>query len=257
MNILSAIRPALATGPSDRSVTSDRASVARTACCAAALLALAWPAHAGLPLWTEDAGVLDAGACEFEAAAISAREEGISALEHGLGLACGVGSGAQLGASFSRASALGFSAQGLGLGGKINVWKGADGAAGVLTAASGWAKGGGTGWEHVSLDLGLAFSLPLNDRWTTHLNLGHSRDTVAEQSATTWAAALEHSGYVFAAHTLQPVVELFGDDHGSTWWSTGLRLTVLPERLWMGVSYGRAFDSGSARLATLSLKLAF
>lgn len=222
-----------------------------------AILLAAAPAQAGLPLWTEDAGVLDAGACEFEAAAVSLREDSISALEHGVGLACGVGSNAQLGVNFARVGALGVSAQALGLGGKLTVWKGADGAAGVLTAGSTWAKGGGSGWEHVSLDLGLAFSLPLNDRWTTHLNLGYSRDMVGKETSSGWAAALEHSGYKFAAHTLQPAVEIFGDDSGSTWWSTGLRVTVLPERLWMGVSYGRSFDDSNARLASLSLKLAF
>ena len=219
------------------------------------LLTSAGVAQAGAPLLSEDAGVLEAGSCELEAATTSFAEPDVSGREHGLAVGCGAGHGWQWGVALARASAAGDSARGFALGGKVSLWEG-DGAALALAPALSWGDDG-QGWRQLAQDVNLAYSLTWTDTTTLHLNLGHSRDREADQRSTTWALALEHAGWRVGDVTLAPMGDIAGDDRGAPWWNLGLRATVLEDRLWVGLSYARQMDPARARQATLSVKLAF
>jgi hypothetical protein len=213
-------------------------------------------AQAGLPLLAEDASVLAPRDCEFEAGALSESTGDASALEQVLNLSCGVGFGSQLGLAVGRLKDADMRTGQRALGGKVSLWQGEDGAGAALAAAAVWEHSDGR-WRQSALSLIAAYSRPLPSDVTLHLNLGHRQDRVDSEASTTWAAALEHEGFALGALTLAPMAELFGSDRSAPWWNAGLRLTLLPEQLWLGLSYGRQINPERARLATASLKLAF
>jgi hypothetical protein len=226
----------------------------------AALLASVLPqaAHAGRPLQTEDAGVLDRAACEVEGFTARASAFGTALRENSLQLGCGVGASTQVAAAVARAKAEGASARGFELNGKTRLWQGAaakdsEPPALTLAYAIGWARASGDKTRHAATALNLAYSRPLGDEWTTHANLGHARDEIAKSRATTWGLALEHAGFGAVA----PMAELFGDDRDAPWWNLGLRVTALPEKVFIDASYGRQIVSGKPTLWSVGFKVAF
>lgn len=224
--------------------------LAATPCLLAAL-----PAQAGRPLQAEDAGILEARQCELEGAWARLREPTLPrATERGLQLACGIGWNSQLALAYSRASVAGISGQGLRLGGKTELFRTADQDATTVVLAWGInsTKVADAGWEHAATDLNAVASTPLGAT-TLHLNLGHERDAQARAGTTTWAIALEHEGVGGVA----PMGELFGDDRGAPWWNLGLRWSVVPEKAFLDLSYGRQIVGGRPALLTAGFKLVF
>jgi hypothetical protein len=226
----------------------------------AALLGSLLPpaAHAGRPLQTEDAGVLERAACEVEGFTARASAFGASVRETSLQLGCGVGASTQLAVAVAHAKEEGISARGFELNGKTALWQGAaakddEAAALTLAYALGWSRVSGDTWRHAATDLNLAYSHPLGAELTAHANLGHARDEITKTRATTWGLALEHAGFGAVA----PMAEFFGDDHGAPWWNLGLRVTALPERLFIDASYGRQIASGRPTLWSVGFKAAF
>jgi len=225
---------------------------------AALLGSLAPAAQAGRPLQTEDAGVLDSGACEVEGATGSLKVGGASARDSALQLSCGVGAWTQLALAVSRATADGASARGVEVNGKTELWKGKpvkEDQAAALTLAYAVASVNVTGgtWRHAATDLNLVYSRPLAGDLTLHTNLGHSRDEISKTGSTTWGLALEHAGFGAVA----PMAEVFGDDREAAWWNLGLRFTAIPEKLFIDASYGRQMTDGAPTLWTVGFKLAF
>lgn len=223
-----------------------------------ALLALSAPAHAGRPLQTDDAGVLEAGACEVEGAHLRTRTAGERESESTLGLGCGLGWRSQLGMALARARADGLSATGAQLGGKTALWQstGDAGAAVSLAWSLGWTRGAGEGWAHTGRAAALVASVPAGPG-TVHLNLGHAREPQAHTVATTWGAAFEHPGASLAGVHWAPMAELFGDDRGARWWNLALRATLVAERVFLDLSYSRQSGGDRADLLTAGFKLAF
>jgi len=225
---------------------------------AALLGSLVAPAHAGRPLQTDDAGVLDRGACEVEGATASLKVSGVSARDSSLQLSCGVGASTQLALAASHASADGSSANGIEFNGKTELWKGKpvkDDQAAALTL--GYAvtsvKVTGDSWRHAATDLNLIYSRPLAGDLTLHTNLGHSRDEFSNTGSTTWGLAFEHAGFGAWA----PMTELFGDDREAAWWNLGLRFTAVPDKFFVDASYGRQMTGGAPTLWTVGFKVAF
>jgi hypothetical protein len=215
-------------------------------------------AHAGRPLQTEDAGVLDRADCEVEGFTARASAFGASVRENALQLGCGVGASTQLAVAVAQAKEAGISARGFELNGKTRLWQGAAAKVGeppelALAYALGWARVSGDKTRHAATELNLAYSRPFGAEWTVHANLGHARDEIAKVRATTWGAALEHAGF----GTVAPMAELFGDDRNAPWWNLGLRLTAMPDRLFIDASYGRQMASGRPRLWSVGFKAAF
>jgi hypothetical protein len=94
-------------------------------------------ATAGRPLQTEDAGVLDRGACEIEGFRARATAEGISARETRLQAGCGVGFGSQVALAVSSTRVDAERERGLSLVGKTGLWKAPGDDAPALTFAWG------------------------------------------------------------------------------------------------------------------------
>lgn len=221
------------------------------ALCAGTLQCL--PAHAGRPLQTDDAGVVEHGDCEVEAAWTRQRlAPGLRSNEASLQLGCGVGWGSQIDLGLATARSAGTRETGLALGGKTGLWKSAaeEGAA----LALGWevtgSKASQGALHHTSTSLTLIGSLPVADTLTLHANLGHARDETEHRRSTTWGLALEHAGLGDAARWA-PVAEVYGDDRERPWWNLGLRYSVVAEKFVVDLAYGRQF--GSARPSALTL----
>lgn len=219
---------------------------------------LSTPAQAGRPLQTEDAGVLDPGACEIEGAHLRTTLAGQRETEATLGLGCGLGWRSQLGIGLSRARVDGSSATGGQLGGKTALWQGEgeDGVALTLAWSLGWDRGADGRWTHSSQALNAVASVPAGPG-SVHLNMGHARDRVADAVSTTWGLAYEHEGVALGTVHWAPMAELFGDDRGSRWVNLALRATVVAERVFLDLSVGRQLGGDKARLVTVGFKLAF
>jgi hypothetical protein len=225
---------------------------------AAACASLAAPAHAGRPLQTEDAGVLESGACEVEGFSARATAAGATAREHSLQFGCGVGARTQLAIAIARGTDASASSRAVEVNGKTAVWQGvaaSDGEAPALTLAYAlaWVRQSGDASRHAATDLNLAYSRALGGELMLHANLGHARDELARSRSTPWGLAIEHAGFGAWA----PMAELFGDDRDAAWWSLGLRVTAMPEKLFVDASYGRQFASGRPTLWSVGFKLAF
>lgn len=219
--------------------------------------AVTLPAHAGRPLQTDDAGVLDRRACELEGYTARLTAAGATARDLVLQAGCGVGAGTQLAVALSRASAEGERVRGIALNGKTRLWQGEAqaGEAPALTLgyAAVWDRSSGQGWRHAGVDAKLLYTRALAAHLMVHANLGHARDAAGGRSATTWGLAFEHAGF----GGLAPMAELFGDDREAPWWNLGLRWTVAPEALFIDVSHGRQVAPGTPRLTTLGMKFSF
>lgn len=233
-----------------------RLSPARSCWLLACALAAAGAAHAGRPLQTEDAGVIDAGGCEIEGVHERLRVSGETARDTSLAFNCGVGWRSQLGLAGSRSSAEGTTTRGIALGGKTRLWSaGDDGPALALGWSLGWARQDGS-WRHAEDQARLAWSMPAGPG-TLHLNLGHARDRLERTSAALWAVAWEHGGVAAGGITLAPMAEVYGDDRGGHAWNVALRATLVPDRLYIDGSYGRQNGSTHARLVTVGFKVTF
>jgi len=236
--------------------TPVEAPLARMTLLVLTTLGLCTAVQAGLPLQTEDAGLLGRGHCEAELANLSVRDDGSSARETGLALDCGVTKGSQIGLGWATVHAGSEGGDIVSLGGKTGLWQ-HDEAALALTWRLGWERESGQGWQHTGYELNLVHSAPLAGGLTLHANLLHASDRLADERSTGWALALEHEGGGLGGVQVAPMAEVFGDDRGAPWWNAAVRFTLVPDLWFVGLSYGRQVDSGRARLATASVKLAF
>ncbi len=216
------------------------------------------PVHAGLPLHTDDAGVLAAGNCELEATAMRLSATDARTTDTSLQLGCGVGWHSAI--TLARASDHGADAPVWTLGGKSSLWQG-DGPPEHAAALSlAWtlqqARLPGSGWRHAGTGLNLIASVPLAGSLTLHANLGHARDEPARQGTTTWGLAIEQTG-PGGAPRWAPMAEVYGDDRQRPWWNLGLRVALVPERHFVVVGYGRQFSRARPGALTLGLKTTF
>jgi hypothetical protein len=224
------------------------------ACGAMVLLS---PAHAGRPLQTEDAGLLERGACELEGAGLRLSSDEGRATEIGLGLGCGIGFNSQLGLGASQSREVGQNTTGVDIGGKTGVWAGEGDAASEVAIA--WSLGAtreDSHWRYSETSLNLVGSIPL-EPVTLHLNLGHAREVPSRIVSTTWGVAVEHDGFDIGELNWAPMAELFGDDRGDPWGNIAARFTLVPERFFVDVSWGRSLGESSEQLFTAGFKLAF
>lgn len=218
------------------------------------LAAAATAAHAGRPLATEDADVLDAGSCELEGFA-SRLDERFPPASRGttLQVGCGIGWDTQAALGWSRARSAGESAHAWALGGKTAlVRRSGDGIG--LTLAWGLAAArppGGT-LEHEASLLNLVATREWSGGWLTHANLGWLRSESASASTTTWNLALERP----VGGGVDLMAELYGDDRTRPWVGVGARWAA-SERLGLNASYAVQDESPRPRLWTVGFKLVF
>ena len=217
------------------------------------------PSHAGPPLQTEDAGIIEARHCELESQSQRTRTAGQSSRADLIGLACGVGLNSQIGLVVGPAREDGTRSRTAQLGGKSRLWQGDAQRAPALVLA--WSiahqRESAGGWQHAASSIDLVATTPLGDASVVHLNLGHARDEAARQGATSWAAAVEHDGFAIGGLNWAPMAELYGDDRQPPWAGVALRTTLVAERLYLGLSYARQLSGDKPRLLTAGVKFAF
>ena len=229
--------------------------IARTTL-ALALSFAALGAHAGRPMATEDAGVLDRGACELESYVARATASGLpSARALSLQLGCGFGYDTQLAFAVAEAKAGGLKARTTTLLGKTALNAPANNTT-AFTLAWGlaWAKpdGGSNGHELTFLN-GVA-THPLSSSLKLHANLGWSRSQSAKASTTNWNLGLEKS----YASGIDAMAEIYATDRDDApWVQLAVRWAAIPDKLFVDGSWGLQTGSGSAKQMTVGLKVPF
>lgn len=219
------------------------------------LLEQTWAAR---PLQTEEAEPVRPGSCELDAEVGRAREEGVRVRAEAFDFACGAVEGTQLNFGGSQQHAPEGRARSAGLGFKTRLWAGeGDGAPALaLAGALGWARAPEAGWRREVDELKLALTLP-GRGWTTHLNLGHVRDRVGDRRLTAWGVAAELDPLPWHGLGWAPTAEVYGDDRDQRWAALGLRVTLLPERLFADAAWSRALGAGDAHGWAVGFKVVF
>lgn len=223
----------------------------------AAAACMSQPALAGRPMATEDAGVLDAKACELESFVGRTRTPGAaSSFDQSVQIGCGVGWNSQVALATTRQRSDGSHSRGLNLVGKTRLNPDADQDATQFTLAWSWEQDNtaGQGLRHAGSLLNLVATHGLAEGRQLHANLAWQRDAQARQDTTRWSVGLEQ-----AVHdTLDLTAETYGDDRErSVWLQFGARWAVVPQRLYLDTSWARPMKSQADTVVTLGLRLAF
>ncbi len=177
---------------------------------AVAALSLIFSAHAGRPLATEDAGILNKSECEWESFGARSTSEGISVNVINTQVACGVGADTQLAVSAGRASSQGVSSNIYTLNAKTEVFKVKDSTAVTVAYGLIGTKAPGEGNRLSGLFVNGVVTQPVTDKITLHGNLGWNQDrSTADRTVTTsWNFAGEYA----AGGGVDVVAEVYGDD---------------------------------------------
>lgn len=222
----------------------------------AALLCLAacGAAHAGRPLATEDADVLDRGECEAEGFVARQTVTGSAAVDGtALQVGCGVGWNSQAALGYARERSAGARTSAWGLSGKTAIVERADDTTGITLA---WGLGAqrepGGSMKHESSFLTLVATREWAGGWLTHANLGWTRSESASANSTTWNLAVEKP----VGNGVDLMAEVYGDDREKPWLGTGVRWAAT-ERFSVNASWSVQNASPRPKLWTLGFKLAF
>ncbi len=218
-------------------------------------LGLASLPHGAAPLATDDAGVLEARACEIETYAQRQREAGAADPMRGASLAfgCGFGARSQVGLGYARTgSAAGHDAA-LGVAGKTALLA-PDGPFGLALAwrLNALRAAGSSGLRHDGSALVLIASRPLGADVTVHANLGWARSRAAHASSTTWNLAAEAA----LGAGVEALAEVYGDDREPPWRAIGARWSPTPQTSF-GLSWAQQAAQPRSRTTNLGLKLGF
>lgn len=221
---------------------------------AASLIALAGPAHAGRPLATEDADVLDRGQCEAEGFVARESASGQPATRGWtLQGSCGVGLGTQLALAASRSRTDGVRGSGLLFGGKTGILlREGDGLGLTLAWGLTGEKVQGGSMEHELTTLNMVTTRQFYPGWTGHANLGWLHSESADASSTTWNLAIEKS----LGNGVDLMGEVYGDDRSDEWLGLGVRWAA-SERLSLNASWATMNATPRTRLWTIGFKFAF
>jgi hypothetical protein len=213
-------------------------------------------AHAGRPLVTEDAGVLERGSCEFEAVAARQSLVGPSERSGLLQIACGAGLQTQLAAALGSTRVEGEHSLQAAATGKTFLRELTEEQAGLALAyVFSGARPSGMGWRYDTTALLGVITVPVQKELLLHGNLGASYSRIDRETTAVWALAAEllqlrGTGFDVTAET-------FGTQREPPWLNFGLRYTLVPERFNVNASYGWQGGSERAKLATVGLKLNF
>lgn len=198
-------------------------------------------AHAGRPLLTDDAGVNSQGQCQLEAWVDSASD----ARSHHLAPACGLIDGLELGFELIRVSPSEDQPQARGIGLKwAPDWATWQGWRFGLKAGTGSEKASdGHQWHQSIVGFSAIASLPLDEQWTLHLNLGRERNKLDQISANNYGVALAwapHAHWVVFA-------EMVGHSNTPATQAVGLRWWLLPDQLGLDATTSRSNATPNGR----------
>jgi hypothetical protein len=214
--------------------------------------------HAGRPFFTEDAGVLEKSACEWESVAAHASVDGApSATQLTTQLGCGVGSlggiATQLAGGLGQSRSGGFTDKAYWLSGKSG-WTAAGDAPLMLAVACGanWLRPEGGTSSLQTVFVNWVATQPLMDKVTGHLNLGWVGNRLAKLNTTTWNAAVEYA----VTDVVDVGAEVFGAERSNTFMGTGVRW-ALSKSLSLNAGYAVQNGGDRNRLGSLGIKLSF
>jgi hypothetical protein len=216
--------------------------------------ALAFPAWAGRPLATEDAGVLGQGECEVESYAgrVTSRD-GTRVSTRWAQFGCGAGRNTQLALGAGTEKSDGEQTRIAALTGKTFLRELTDEQAGITLAyALFGAQEPGNSFRHEATELKGVASVP-HGGWLLHANLGGHYSHESRSYSTVWGLAVERPG---AFGPLDLMAEIFGDSHSAHWVQVAARWAVLPKRVYLDASWGVQSDSARSRQITVGLKIA-
>jgi hypothetical protein len=205
-------------------------------CWALAALASGGPAQAARPLITDDARIVDAGACQVE-----------SWLKHGEGLretwalpGCNFTGNLELTAGGGRVRSGGSGLTTWQVQGKTlfrtldqpGAW-----AWGLALGAT-RTQGGGKTDPYFYLPITTTLQA---DKLFLHINLGARRETAVKHTQTTWGLGLES---LLSEHW-GAIAESFKQDSGRPLYQLGARYWVVPERVQIDATVGNRFGGGA------------
>lgn len=221
---------------------------------AALLLCASTAAHAGRPLATEDADVLEPGQCELEGFAARERASGTPAARGtSLQFGCGIGWRSQAALAWERVRSDGESTRGWALVGKTALRPRTEGTTGFTLA---WGLGAehppGGSTQHETTFLTAVATREWDGGWLSHANLGWARSESASASTTTWNLAVERP----VGGGVDLMGELYGDDRTRPWLGLGVRWSA-SERVSLNASWAVQDSAPRTRLVTVGFKLAF
>jgi hypothetical protein len=225
---------------------------------AACIMLIYSSAHAGRPFFTEDAGVLEKGSCEWESVAAHASADGApSSTQLTTQVGCGVGAvgsiATQLAAGVGQSRSDGFTDKASWLSGKSG-WSDSGDAPLLLAVAFGanWLRPSGGTSSLETVFINLVATKPLVDKVTGHLNLGWLANRPAKTSVATWNAALEYA----VTDAVDIGAEVFGAERSRTFAGVGTRWTV-SKMLSLNAGYAVQRSGDRNRLGSLGIKLTF
>jgi hypothetical protein len=217
--------------------------------------ALAFPAWAGRPLATEDAGVLDRGECEIESYAGRIRNsDSPSVNTRWAQFSCGTGRDTQLTFGGGTEKSDGEQKTIGALAGKTFLRELTDEETGfTLAYALFGAQNPGNSFRHEATELKAVVSVP-HSGWLLHTNLGLHHSRTSNTYSAIWGLAVESPG---AAGPVDLMAEIVGDERSAPWVQVAARWAVIAKRLYLDTSWGVQADSARSQQVTVGLKLVF
>lgn len=211
-------------------------------------------AWAGRPFTTEDAGVLDKGACEWETTQSRLKSEATATLIY-TQAGCGWAEGVQVNMGIGRAREGAARDDMPILSGKWRLQDGGEaGTSWILAWSASGRRPTGASLRLSTIALNLVASRPLAAGWIGHANLGTVRDHEGKRSLGTWALAAERP----IAEGFDVGLEVYQEGQGRPWQALGMRWMVAPGWTLYGSAGQRSSSTaGTERLQTLGLKLDF
>ncbi|HEU4622387.1 MAG TPA: hypothetical protein VFS42_09190 [Burkholderiaceae bacterium] len=213
--------------------------------------------YAARPLHTEDAGVIERGACELEPGWMRERARDTPVVRSAsTQLACGTRWSTQLGARVGAEHSGDEHVQTVSWVGKTNLRKLTDDTIGVALAYSvDSSRPDGRHFATPSRAIEGVVTVPhfIARHWELHVNAGWERDGGIHQSSTTWGIAIERA----KLGPFEWVAETYGDDRGQAWINTGVRWAAFGNTVLVDVAYAERRAGGTARRFGVGLKWAF
>ncbi len=217
---------------------------------------LAFPAWAGRPLATEDAGVLGQRECEIESYAGRGRDsDEPSVSTRSVQFGCGIGHNTQLAFGIGSERSDGEKSKLVALTGKTFLRELTDEQTGYTLAYTLFAakEPEDDRIKHNATEVIAVATVP-SKGWLFHANLGLHYSKPSKDTTTIWGLAAERTG---AVGPVDLMTEIFGDDSSAPWVQVAARWSVIPERFYLDTSWGVQTGNTRSRQITIGLKLAF
>lgn len=201
------------------------------------------------PLQTEDAGVLDPGACQLQSAFARVGEGGMYERGGYAQFGCGISKGTQVQLAAGQSRSGGSRVDSLVFTGKTAVIALTDDRPGLSIAYSiQGAQSAAQSMRFTQATIKAVYSEPVG-AWLVHGNIGWARDLEGRRDSMLWNVAVERP----ALRAFDWVAELYGDDRVPAWAGTGGRWWLVDKRIWVDASYALQLGATRSRLLTVGI----